>query len=529
MRDTFSYCSRGPTPARLSHCDHTPRRSRWRARPRAAACVIGVLMQVTCGGSEQGSDARPEEAPSSPTVVETSAPAGALASTPQAARGSAESRSVRAFTGSRTRVVWVQGDGTDPYAAGDALQLMGLDTDEGSGERVILRERRSYVKPMFTSGGERIVFSRRPTAPGGARAFVVNWDGSSLRELAAGFALTVWQNPSDGRDWVYLGTDPPKDSAYDFHTVVRFPLDQPEAREQVWNRTLVSGDTFQVSADGRAAGGLFPWPKAGVADLVKGELQTMGEGCWTALRDAGNRLFWYFDGAHRNLLMVDVSANRRWTVPINQAPGFEDPEVYHPRWTNHPRFLAMSGPYNQGGPNQVRSGGKQSEIYLGRFSRDYSRVDEWARVTTNGGGDSYPDVWIDRTGSPHPVEIAPPSQQATSEGTAPGRVVVEARLASAMDIPAPRSLAPYRHALVVNVYDVVKVLEGQYEHPQVRAAQWAIRDMQILPEARARQTGTVARLVLERYDARPELEGERLIAPGGVSRLPLYYDVESLR
>jgi hypothetical protein len=98
-----------------------------------------------------------------------------------------------------------------------------------------------------------------------------------------------------------------------------------------------------------------------------------------------------------------------------------------------------------------------------------------------------------------------------------------------MDIPAPRSLAPYRHALVVNVYDVVKVIEGQYDQPQIRAAQWAIRDAKILPEARARQVGTTARLVLERYDSRPELEGERLIAPSDVSRLPLYYDIESRR
>ena len=55
-------------------------------------------------------------------------------------------------------------------------------------------------------------------------------------------------------------------------------------------------------------------------------------------------------------------------VNINNAPGFDGAEVYHPRWTNHPRFFAISGPYNQGGPNQARTGGPQAEIYLGRFS-----------------------------------------------------------------------------------------------------------------------------------------------------------------
>ena len=158
--------------------------------------------------------------------------------------------------------------------------------------------------------------------------------------------------------------------------------------------------------DGRQAGGLFPWPDAGVAELPNRSWRKVGEGCWTALTDAGGSLFWYFDGSHRNLTVADVRTDRRWTVTINRAPGFDGAEVYHPRWANHPRFLAISGPYNQGGVNQVRSGGPQSEIYLGRLSSDFSIVEAWARVTNNGAGDSYPDVWIDRARSPHPVRPA---------------------------------------------------------------------------------------------------------------------------
>ena len=45
---------------------------------------------------------------------------------------------VRTLTGAHTRVVWVQGDGTDPRASGDQLVLMGFDTEDGKGERVIL-------------------------------------------------------------------------------------------------------------------------------------------------------------------------------------------------------------------------------------------------------------------------------------------------------------------------------------------------------------------------------------------------------
>ena len=60
---------------------------------------------------------------------------------------------MQALTGTRTRVVWVQGDGTDPLADGHALVLMGLDTDDGKGERVILAERGSYIKPLLVARG----------------------------------------------------------------------------------------------------------------------------------------------------------------------------------------------------------------------------------------------------------------------------------------------------------------------------------------------------------------------------------------
>src|SRR5262249_24256919 len=157
-------------------------------------------------------------------------------------------------------------------------------------------------------------------------------------------------------------------------------------------------------------------------------------------RDAGPGLFWFFDGSHRNVNIVDRASNRRWMVPLNRAPGFENPEVYHPRWANHPRFVAISGPYNRGGPNQVRSGGTQAEIYLGRFSCDSSRIEAWARVTNNRFGDSYPDAWIDRTNNPHAVALAQGAAVAKKADAKPSKspVVVEARLSSTAAIPTPR-------------------------------------------------------------------------------------------
>jgi hypothetical protein len=421
---------------------------------------------------------------------------------------------LRALTGAHTRVVWVQGDGTDPLALGDQLVLMGFDTDDGKGERVILGARSGYVKPLITPRGNRIVYSTRALR-GPPEVFIVNWDGSGLRKIAGGFALDVWSDPAGGTEWVYVGTESREDN---FATVSRFPIDEPGRRELVWDKTLVSTDTFQVSSDGRHAGGIFPWPDAGVATLPNGPLRKLGEGCWTALSSARGLLFWYFDGAHRNLTMVDV----------------DGAEVYHPRWTNHPRVMAISGPYNQGGSNQARTGGTQVEIYLGRFSADFSTVEAWARVTSNSGGDSYPDAWVDLARSPiaqRPAGPIGPAAAAGAGGGVPagqgdrGRLVVKVRLTRAGPIPTPREILPYRHALVVNEYEILDVLDGAYPARAMPIAQWAIRDGRVLAEAR-RTAGTTFTLTVDRYDAHAELEGERLISDTQET-LPLYYDTGS--
>jgi hypothetical protein len=435
---------------------------------------------------------------------------------------------VRAFTGAHTRIVWVQQDGKDPEAVGDALILLGYDSDDGRGERVILGERGSYVKPLLTPDGQQIIYSTRPK-PGPAEVFIVNWDGSDRRKLGDGFALGVWRDPDNGRQWVFAGTDM---TNWEFATIWRFPIDDPAARAIAWNGAPVSIDNFQVSADGRFAAGMYPWPEAGVADLHAGTLKKFGQGCWPALTTARGVLYWYFDGAHRNLTMVDVEAGGRWIVNVNGAPGFEGAEANHPRWTNHPRFMTLSGPYNLGGPNQARAGGPQVEIWLGRFSEDFSRIEAWSQVSRNGGGDSLPDAWIATEDSPYPMRPAGPVGPAhvlaarglPAAAPAAERLVVNARFLRGATVPDPQSILPYRHALIVNEYEVMDVVDGAYTEKVIRVAQWGIRNGRVVPGA-TRLAGTASTLLVERYDAHGELEGERVVSASEGSTLPLYYEL----
>ena len=130
---------------------------------------------------------------------------------------------VFALTGAPTRLVWVQHDGRDPYAQGRDLVLVGLDTEDGRGERVILGAPGSYVKPLLTPDGQRILYSTHPEL-GPPTIHVVNFDGTGHRRLEPGIALTLWQDPADGGVWVYVGTD---HRGYEVATITRIRLDAP--------------------------------------------------------------------------------------------------------------------------------------------------------------------------------------------------------------------------------------------------------------------------------------------------------------
>jgi hypothetical protein len=103
------------------------------------------------------------------------------------------------------------------------------------------------------------------------------------------------------------------------------------------------------------------------------------------------------------------------------------------------------------------------------------------------------------------------------------RVVVDVQLTRPGPIPSPDAILPYRHALVVNDYEIVAVHEGTYGDTHMRIAQWAIRDGRVLSEAR-KVAGTRYRLTVEPYDTHPELEGERLITANDPAGRPMFYD-----
>ncbi len=490
------------------------RRPETLARRTVRVCLAGAIgLLGVCACANPVDDAH----------LRLDAPAQAVAAEPQAHESVEPAAAVESVTGGRTKAVWIQdvGDGSDTFGVGGQLVLMGFDTGDARGERAILDIPASYAKPLITPSGTRVIYGDRAEGT----VMVVDWTGNNMRHLADGFPLAVWENPDDATEWVYIGSDPDAGEEPSYRRIRRHRIDHPEDVELVWDQRPVNSDGFQVSRDGRMAAALAPWPDAGVLELPNGEWRPLGNGCWTALARDDSHLFWYFDGQHRNLTMVDTEAeeDRRWTVNINGAPGIDGFEVYHPRWSNHPRFLTMTGPYTVGGgDNKIYGGGRGVEVYVGRFSADHTSVEAWTQVTANDAADFFPDVWIDPAAN---IPASTPTAGRTLEGPLPATpIVVNARVSADVPLPTPGDIAPYRDGLLVLEYEVLEVIDGRYDETTLLAAHWIIRNAALLDTA-ARPAGTVVRLTLEPYPY-TELEGERLVMDSDRFDLPLFYDVE---
>ena len=87
------------------------------------------------------------------------------------------------------------------------------------------------------------------------------------------------------------------------------------------------------------------------------------------------------------------------------------------------------------------------------------------------------------------------------------QIEVQARVAALSEIPRPADISPYRDALVVNEYEVTKVLRGKYKAKKMRVAQWGLLDTRPTFLAQAK-VGDAVQMVVEAFSEHPELEAE---------------------
>jgi hypothetical protein len=328
----------------------------------AAAAVLAALFQARTGGFQWG--AKPG--------------ADALA------------RHARDLTDRAIRIVWARDDGEkdDLYAVGDRLSLVGFDSRDERGERVLAPGPRNVTRPLFSPDGETVFFSDKSDG----WIYRVPWEGGPVDRFARGRALDAWRDPESGQDWVLSGRGHPDHPR--LHTRIdRIRIDDPSVRDPVCDDFTINENNFQLSRSGRFASADVMGRGMGVLDLREDTFDARGGGCWPSLAPDDSGLFWRMATGHRELILDGPGGERR--IPLVNAPGIDGYEVFHPRWSNDPRFLVLSGPYKEGfGFNRLGFGGPAVDIYLGRFDEDFTRIERWARITRTESADFHPDAWI---------------------------------------------------------------------------------------------------------------------------------------
>lgn len=319
--------------------------------------------------------------------------------------GDVDPMGLGSWLGARGKVAWVQdnGSGSDTFGRSRDLVLYGYDSADNKGEHPLLNERGNFFKPLFTPDGKQVIVSDRL-----ARVmYLVDWKSGSKKKLGSGVAVAIWQDPKPSfflrkkTTWVYCFSGQQRENRYGTgQPLYRFPLDDPDERELIWNKTNMAWSNLQLSRDGKVIGGLFPWPHGGVLDTATKKWKRLGRGCWTSMSPDNSKLFWIFDGLHRNVQIHDLNNGSNWKVNINGGPGIGGFEVYHPRWSNHPRYFVVTGPYEKGeGGNKITGGGEKVEILVGRFDKTAHKVEDWLQLTRNHLADFYPDLWVEGGGA----------------------------------------------------------------------------------------------------------------------------------
>ncbi len=412
--------------------------------------------------------------------------------------------------GARVKVVWVRdmGDGSDWLATGENLVLMGFDSADGQGERVLHEGFGNYTKPLISPDGTKVLVSLAD----GSRMRLIDWDSGDVTELGEGHGLAFHQ---DRRDlYVYYGTGK-KGYRGTLNNVQRLPVDDPTDREVVVNRE-VAADSFTVDPSGTFAVGLFPWPKAEIVNLETQERTRFGRGCWVSLAPDGSGLHWVFEGTHHNVNLFLPDAEEPIVSSISRIPGIADQPVYYPRWTNHPRFIVVGAPFQP-------KANAASDIYIGRFSKGFEGVEAWAQISYDAEGDFFPDAWIDFENAPvagSEGAVTFVDRTANAPQFEPAPVVGE--LLAMTETPDPQTIIPYTEAIAVYRYRV-EAHPDTGEPGELLVGHWVIRDGRKVRDF-APAVGDRIEMAVVPYTGNPKYEGDRVVNTVGDSGGRIYID-----
>ncbi len=312
-----------------------------------------------------------------------------------------------------TRAVWVQqlSGEPDPYVGGTEFRLMARELP--APPRVLVPGPSNFSRPLLSADGNTVYFTNRNATPAengtaySPEMFAVPFGGGEPRKLGPGMAVAVWKSP-EGKEFIYALTSlqAGKRPGLTGEILVRFRAEKPDEREIMWTESPLGVDNFQLSRDGTRAGGLFPWPQAGLADMNARAFVPLAQGSFPAVAPDDSYALAVLDGDRRRLRIFVPGVDPGWDLlPAQELPS-QAGQINHIRWSNDPLCITFSGPPAKG---------EAPDVYLARMRPDLRGITGAVPLSDDPAPDYFPDVWVSggETHSTsliqHPVTAPPPA------------------------------------------------------------------------------------------------------------------------
>jgi len=302
------------------------------------------------------------------------------------------SEDVRELTGQPTRIIWAARQGQGNFQPGSYYlsKIMGLDTEDGQGNRTILGTAQHYAFMLnFTHDGERFVYNLRGSCSAAttcdATIWVVNFDGSDNTQIKSGAAGYVWYDEAEDQEWVYYR----QKWCHCGGEMRRFLLDDPDVDEFVTGRQF-GLSRFSVSGDGKYIGGESPqFGSTGIYDIEADSYEEYGKGCWASISpDTDYYLLesvWNPYPLHSALATYKMG--NKTPLGVFAPIGFDkskEHQVQDDRFTNDGRYVVFKAPDVE----------VQAEVYIAKLKENRSGIEAQVQVTNGPDGSVIPAGWI---------------------------------------------------------------------------------------------------------------------------------------
>lgn len=308
---------------------------------------------------------------------------------------------LREFIGGEGKMIWVeceQNNAKDVFLAQSSNTLVGINTEKNTDIVPLMKQKFPMRKPLISPDGKKIFF----TDAKNYITYYITWDNPKPVKFADGICMQIWTDPKTKQDWVYVG-----EQAYTHglthllaKTIKRYKLDKPSEFEIVWKDQNVVIDNFDLTMDGKEFVSLFPWPYVGIGYFNDNNWKFLYRGCWPSFlpirHNLEHKIVSILDGPHKNLRFFTTNPAHRWELPINSHKNLKTHEVYHPMWSNHWRYMTITGPYkNQQNINvpDIFDGGKFADVYVLKLADTIDKVEKWLHIP-RPTADFQPDLWI---------------------------------------------------------------------------------------------------------------------------------------